>query len=104
MAGPVSKFVQRGAVVPCCISEGFLLREVNAIPTPAVECTIGLVVQDLCARVLEDLLAGLYDFEGWPFPWSMRRYSINLGRVENRVYPVNETRAIAIPLMVNRGS
>ena len=63
MAGPVRQLMQRGAVVSSGVFESVFRRQMDAVLRAAVKGAIRLVVADLRAGVLQDLLARLDSLE-----------------------------------------
>jgi hypothetical protein len=59
VTGPVRQFVQCRAVVACCVLESVFRRQVDAVLGTAVECAIRLVMSDVRAGVVQDLLTRL---------------------------------------------
>jgi hypothetical protein len=94
--GIMRQLVQRGAVVCGGVFEGVLRRQVNAVLSPAVECTVRLVVRDVRARVLQDLLASLYSLECRLLFGRVRGNALDLLSVKDGVNTVDEPRSLSI--------
>src|SRR5579863_7486317 len=103
MATPMCELMQCCPVVSSSILEDVLRRQVNAVLRPAVVCSIRLVVRDVRARVLQDLLARLNGLKGCVLLGCMRRNTLDLLSVENRVHAVDEPRFLRVRLVAIAG-
>jgi hypothetical protein len=67
----------------------------NAVRCPAVESAVRLVVADLGAGVLQDLLTGLGSLEWRVLPGFICRNPVDLLCIENGVHAMDEPRTPA---------
>src|ERR1700722_3927052 len=88
--------MQCGAVVSGGVLEGVLRRQVDAVLRAAVECAIRLVVRDVRARILQDLLTRLDSLESGVLLAHVRRNPLDLLGVEYGVYAVDELRFLSV--------
>ena len=103
VTAPVRQLMQCSAVISGSVLEGILRWQVDAVLRAAVECAIRLVVRDVRARVLQDLLARLDGFETGVLLGRVGRNALDLLGVEYRVHAVDEPRFLgirAVPLAV----
>ena len=85
MSTPVRQLMQGRAVKSCGVLEGLLGWQMDAILGANIESPVGLVVEHLRPRVLQDLLAGLHGLEDGMLFRQIRRNTIQLSRVEDGV-------------------
>src|SRR3984957_20722240 len=88
--------MQCGAVVSGGVLEGVLRRKVDAVLRAAVERAIRLVVRDVRARILEDLLTRLDSLESCVLLGRVLWNMLDLLSVEDGVHAVNEPRFLSI--------
>ncbi len=82
--------MQCGAVVSGGVLEGVLRWQVDAVLRAAVECAIRLVVRDVRARILQDLLTRVDSLESCVLLLRVWRNVLDLLSVEDGVHAVNE--------------
>src|SRR5579863_1285853 len=98
MATPMRQLMQRRPIISSRILEGVLRRQVNAVLRPAVECAVGLIVRDVRAGVVQNLLARLNSFKGRVLFRRMRRDALDLLSVEDGVDAMDEFGFLGIPV------
>src|SRR5260370_13311573 len=84
------QLMQCGAVVSGGVLEGVLRWQVDAVLRAAVECAIRLVVRDVRARILQDLLTRVDSLESCVLLGRVVRNVLDLLSVEDGVHAVNE--------------
>src|SRR5580704_12632903 len=88
--------MQCSAVVSGGVFEGVLRRQVDAVLRAAVECAIRLVVRDVRARILQDLLTRLDSLESCVLLGRMRRNALDLLSVKDGVHAVDQAGFLGI--------
>src|SRR5260370_2094361 len=90
MAGQVGKLMKRGTVVSGSLPECIFRRQMDAVAGAMVESLVGLVVSDLRAGIVQNLLRRIHDLKwSWSL-WLIFRHALDLFGVEYRVHAVYE--------------
>src|SRR5437588_3534525 len=97
MAGPVSELVKRGTVISGSVLECIFRRQMDAVAGAIVESLVGLVVSDLRAGIVQNLLCRIHDFKwSWSL-WLIFRDALDLLGIKYGVHAVDEPGVPPVP-------
>src|ERR1700733_14970455 len=104
MATPMRQLMQRRPIISSRIFEGVLRRQVDAVLGAAVECAVRLVVGDVRAGVVQNLLARLDSLESRVLFRCVWRDALDLLSVEDGVDAVDEFGFLGVLVVASFGA